>query len=186
MTTQPDFEALLKKLDHGKPNRDTDWAAAAELRRQHKRISKLEASEGLAQSNLGKYMQACRELEAQLADVKEVQFPAKAAAVAEGWRGKCERLIAERDALQSRLAEIESAEPVAWRRYHDGCTYLTSNWSIAERDGFTEPLYPHPVAAPAPLSDTDISEISTRIYIYEKGSDHQFARAIEAAVRGKV
>jgi hypothetical protein len=43
MTTQPDFEALLKKLDHGKPNRDTDWAAAAELRRQYERITELEA-----------------------------------------------------------------------------------------------------------------------------------------------
>lgn len=39
-------------------------------------------------------------LEAELANIKEVEFPKRVANVAEGWRGKCERLEAENAALR--------------------------------------------------------------------------------------
>lgn len=37
---------------------------------------------------------------------------------------------------------------------------------------------------PEPLSDARIDEISTFVYLHNKGSDAQFARAIEQEVRG--
>jgi len=42
------------------------------------------------------------------------------------------------------------------------------------------PLYDRPEPA-KPLTDERISEISTLVYLHNKGSDNQFARAIEAA-----
>lgn len=70
--------------------------------------------------------------------IKEVEFPRKAQAVADAWKGKCERLEAERDALRINLddhralvfvlrkeveklrvkvTEMEQQEPVAWRTF---------------------------------------------------------------------
>lgn len=45
------------------------------------------------------------ELRNEIACVKEVEFPRKAQAVADAWKGKCERLEAERDALRAELSE---------------------------------------------------------------------------------
>lgn len=42
----------------------------------------------------------------EIACVKEVEFPRKAQAVADAWKGKCERLEAERDALRAELAQL--------------------------------------------------------------------------------
>ena len=46
-------------------------------------------------------------LRAEVIHIKEVEFPRKAQAVADGWRGKCER-------LEAKIAEMERQEPVAW------------------------------------------------------------------------
>ena len=46
------------------------------------------------------------ELHAEVIHIKEVEFPRKAQAVADGWRGKCER-------LEAKIAEMERQEPVA-------------------------------------------------------------------------
>ena len=46
------------------------------------------------------------ELRAEVIHIKEVEFPRKAQAVADGWRGKCER-------LEAKIAEMERQEPVA-------------------------------------------------------------------------
>jgi hypothetical protein len=82
-------------------------------------------------------------------------------------------VIAARDDLQSRLAEIESQKPIG-HNYTDGIsTYVTL------KNG--APLYAYPVATPA-LSDADIVHIwATSSNMYMK-----FARAIEAAVREKI
>lgn len=45
-------------------------------------------------------------LRAEVTHIKEVEFPRKAQAVADGWRGKCER-------LEAKIAEMERQEPVA-------------------------------------------------------------------------
>ena len=50
----------------------------------------------------------------EIACVKEVEFPRKAQAVADAWKGKCERLEAERDVLRAKIEEMEQQEPVAW------------------------------------------------------------------------
>jgi hypothetical protein len=52
------------------------------------------------------------ELRNEIACVKEVEFPRKAQAVADAWKGKCERLEAERDALRARIEAMERQEPV--------------------------------------------------------------------------
>lgn len=48
----------------------------------------------------------------EIACVKEVEFPRKAQAVADVWKGKCERLEAERDALRAKIEQMEQQEPV--------------------------------------------------------------------------
>ena len=66
-------------------------------------------------------------LRAEVIHIKEVEFPRKAQAVADGWRGKCER-------LEAKIAEMEQQEPVWFidergepKRYHkskaDYCKY---------------------------------------------------------------
>lgn len=42
----------------------------------------------------------------EIACVKEVEFPRKAQAVADAWKGKCERLEAECDALRAKIEEM--------------------------------------------------------------------------------
>lgn len=44
-------------------------------------------------------------LRAEVIHIKEVEFPRKAQAVSDGWRGKCER-------LEAKIAEMEKQEPV--------------------------------------------------------------------------
>ena len=44
-------------------------------------------------------------LSAEVAHIKEVEFPRKAQAVADGWRGRCER-------LEAKIAKMERQEPV--------------------------------------------------------------------------
>lgn len=46
-------------------------------------------------------------LRAEVAHVKEVEFPRKAQAVADGWRGKCER-------LEAKIEQMEQQEPYAF------------------------------------------------------------------------
>ena len=46
------------------------------------------------------------ELRAEVIHIKEVEFPRKAQAVADGWRGKCER-------LEAKIEAMERQEPVA-------------------------------------------------------------------------
>ena len=49
----------------------------------------------------------------EIAFVKEVEFPRKAQAVADGWRGKCER-------LEAKVEEMEQQKPVAWMSSRNG------------------------------------------------------------------
>ena len=48
----------------------------------------------------------------EIACVKEVEFPRKAQAVADAWKGKCERLEVERDELQAKITEMQEQKPV--------------------------------------------------------------------------
>lgn len=52
------------------------------------------------------------ELRNEIACVKEVEFPRKAQAVADAWKGKCERLEAERDALRAKIEAMEQQVPI--------------------------------------------------------------------------
>jgi hypothetical protein len=70
------------------------------------------------------------ELRNEIACVKEVEFPRKAQAVADAWKGKCERLEAERDALRTKIEAMEKQEPVG--QFIHGET------------GAGRTIYPHP------------------------------------------
>ena len=58
-------------------------------------------------SLLGEAEKARDALRAEVIHIKEVEFPRKAQAVADGWRGKCER-------LEAKIAEMEKQEPYAF------------------------------------------------------------------------
>jgi hypothetical protein len=82
------------------------------------------------------------ELRNEIACVKEVEFPRKAQAVADAWKGKCERLEAERDALRTKIEAMEKQEPVGQFIQHP------SN-GLWEQDGYGDnpdarPLYALP------------------------------------------
>ena len=84
--------------------------------------AKLEAAEKerdaiaqqLVQSERGKraISEECDALRNEIAYVKEVEFPRKAQAVADAWKGKCKRLEVERDILCAKIARMERQEPV--------------------------------------------------------------------------
>lgn len=86
-------------------------------------------------------------LSAEVAHIKEVEFPRKAQAVADGWRGKCER-------LEAKIEAMERQEPAGKFIQHP------SN-GLWEQDGYGDnpdarPLYALPVTQPAP-SEQDAS-----------------------------
>ena len=78
-------------------------------------------------------------LSAEVAHIKEVEFPRKAQAVADGWRGKCER-------LEAKIAEMEQQVPVAeWigNRFHQ---YPQLVWNKKYRVNIGDKLYALPGA----------------------------------------
>ena len=99
-------------------------------------------------------------LSAEVAHIKEVEFPRKAQAVADAWKGKCKRLEVERDALHAKIARMERQEPVMWanssnitssriNRERGGCgdQHTCSETQTAYHD---TQLYALPGAQPAP------------------------------------
>ena len=73
-------------------------------------------------------------LRAEVIHIKEVEFPRKAQAVADGWRGKCER-------LEAKVAEMEQQEPVSWAD-----AFGEPFRQKSEIDGVASPLYALPGA----------------------------------------
>ena len=65
-------------------------------------------------------------LRAEVICIKEVEFPRKAQAVADGWRGKCER-------LEAKIEAMERQEPVAWYSKRYGFVYMSRQPSQFER-----------------------------------------------------
>jgi hypothetical protein len=55
-------------------------------------------------------------LRAELAEIKEVEFPRRVKAVAAAWRGKCERLQAELDSIK--------AEPPPAKKHSRSCAHV--------------------------------------------------------------
>lgn len=98
-------------------------------------------------------------LRAEVIHIKEVEFPRKAQAVADGWRSKCER-------LEAKIAEMEKQEPVAAQHRFRHPQKTMPNWSIwqpcaisnrpawaIDSQGYEveyRPLYALPCAQPAP------------------------------------
>jgi hypothetical protein len=106
-TTPPDAAAQIAELETELQERRLDYA---------EQIAKLEDDLDTEQQQVGKYEEQIATLEAELsfqrnahnmaqealleqgaeiADIKEVQFPRKVQAVADGWKGKVERLTTE-------------------------------------------------------------------------------------------
>ena len=78
-------------------------------------------------------------LRAEIIHIKEVEFPRKAQAVADGWRGRCER-------LEAKIAKMEQQVPVAeWieNRFHQ---YPQLVWNKKYRVNIGDKLYALPGA----------------------------------------
>ena len=123
---------------------DMAFIAAANPATVIELLGRLEAAEsdaleqarlnGMGASREAALMAKLEAAEKDLAHVKEVAFPRKAEAVAAGWKGKCERLEKECDALRAKIEQMENQEP-AWfidergepKKYHkskaDYCKY---------------------------------------------------------------
>lgn len=163
MTTQPKAISIAENLEQFSSPAESDLdAAAAELRRQHEQIE---------------------ELEAQLAKVSKWAGGGMEVSV-EAWR----KVHAERDALQSRLAEIERQTPAG----HIGPYNINEIiWNVGfEHVTNGSPLYAHPVAAPAltngEIYTAYIEAANQTLRPQDERIALAFARAIESAVRGKV
>ena len=90
-----DFENADLFIASERPQEDAAFYAAANPAAISELLDRLEAAE-----------KERDELRAEVIHIKEVEFPRKAQAVADGWRGKCER-------LEAKIAEMERQEPVA-------------------------------------------------------------------------
>jgi hypothetical protein len=93
------------------------------------------------------------------------------------------------DAMQAEITELRAAlaggEPVAWAmRRADGLVLdvITSEEHESYEGEYTMPLYTHPSRT---LADAEISEIASRPPNNKGSVVHQFARDIEAALKGQ-
>lgn len=78
-----------------------------------------DVAQQLVQSERGKraISEECDALRNEIAYVKEVEFPRKAQAVADAWKGKCKRLEVERDALRAKTTEMERQAEMTHNEY---------------------------------------------------------------------
>ena len=159
---------------------DGDLAAMQEI------ILRLEAAEKarddiaqqLVQSERDKraISEECDALRNEIAYVKEVEFPRKAQAVADAWKGKCKRLEVERDILRARIEAMEKQEPVGWLRlYRDGSDSedFTNLPDVFERQ---RPLYALPGAQ-------NVASVPDAVMVALENLDDYIAR-IEGNDRG--
>ena len=83
-------------------------------------------------------------LRAEVAHIKEVEFPRKAQAVADGWRGKCER-------LEAKIEQMEKQTPAYWGPKHaiegGSTTVIVGKFPVNPTDA---PLYALPGAQNVP------------------------------------
>ena len=84
----------------------------------------------------------------EIACVKEVEFPRKAQAVADAWKGKCKRLEAERDALHAKIEQMEKQEP-AGEVVLFGERLKEISWRKGKLPDVGTKLYARPVPAPS-------------------------------------
>lgn len=120
-------------------------------------------------------------LRAEVAHIKEVEFPRKAQAVADGWRGKCER-------LEAKITEMERQEPVAFALYsgwafkaayhkeHEACDQRDRRQLSADLGGSLEayrvvPLYALPGAQPAPIEMSITTGALSEMFLSLDGYD---------------
>ena len=88
---------------------DVMLGVLAQIERLESDLATAEQDSRQKQARIERLEQAEKErdaLRAEVIHIKEVEFPRKAQAVADGWRGKCER-------LEAKIAEMERQEPVA-------------------------------------------------------------------------
>ena len=97
-THEPLFSAATRAVVMGLVNQ----LEAAEKERD-------DVAQQLVQSERGKraISEECDALRNEIAYVKEVEFPRKAQAVADAWKGKCKRLEVERDILRAKIEATE-------------------------------------------------------------------------------
>ena len=95
-----------------------------------------DVAQQLVQSERGKraISDECDALRNEIAFVKEVEFPRKAQAVADAWKGKCKR-------LEAKIEQMERQEPVAWAD-----AFGEPFRQKSEIDGVASPLYALPGA----------------------------------------
>ena len=106
------MQEIVLRLEAAEKERD-DLRALVVMRFDHDRPPQFtqgydmhELTEPVTAEHCRWFVDEIERLRAEVAHIKEVEFPRKAQAVADGWRGKCER-------LEAKIAEMERQEPVA-------------------------------------------------------------------------
>ena len=102
---------LLDRLEAAEKERDNANAAAAGVALKAQKLEEDRAIDTQRMAILVAELNGAERerdaLRAEVIHIKEVEFPRKAQAVADGWRGKCER-------LEAKIAEMEKQEPYAF------------------------------------------------------------------------
>ena len=100
---------LLDRLEAAEKERD-DLRALVVMRFDHDRPPQFtqgydmhELTEPVTAEHCRWFVDEIERLRAEVAHIKEVEFPRKAQAVADGWRGKCERLEAKIEQMENKL-----------------------------------------------------------------------------------
>ena len=105
-------DALRAKIEAAEKERDNANAAAAGVALKAQKLEEDRAIDTQRMAILVAELNGAERerdaLRAEVIHIKEVEFPRKAQAVADGWRGKCER-------LEAKIAEMEKQEPVEWQ-----------------------------------------------------------------------
>ena len=104
-------DALRAKIEAAEKERDNANAAAAGVALKAQKLEEDRAIDTQRMAILVAELNGAERerdaLRAEVIHIKEVEFPRKAQAVADGWRGKCER-------LEAKIAEMEKQEPYAF------------------------------------------------------------------------
>lgn len=119
---------VVMRFDHDRPPQFTQGYDTHEL------------TEPVTAEHCRWFVDEIERLRAEVAHIKEVEFPRKAQAVADGWRGRCER-------LEAKIEQMEKQAPAYWGPKHaiegGSTTVIVGKFPVNPTDA---PLYALPGA----------------------------------------